>query len=696
MHDLLEGLNSAQREAVEHRGGPLLVLAGPGSGKTRVITARIVQRVQTGVPPHRILGITFTQRAATEMRERVRVELHSSDVRLGTFHWACHAIVRRYAAYLGYTRQPRLLAPNEARSVLGQVTQDEGFAVPPRSTAAAVSAIKNGMSITDAAHHHSISENRLSTLLTHYNRRLLSLGCLDLDDLLTMAVRLLQEHPDLRDICRSAYEEILVDEYQDTNPVQQDLLTLLLPPSRSLVAVGDADQAIYSWRQASSRAILGFVEAFAPADVVRLEQNYRSTKFIVRAAETLICHNKSRLDFSLRTDNSAGVMPECYVAQDERDEARWIAAQIAGLLQEGNIRPGDCAVLYRTNSQSRALEDALIEASIPYQVLSGRRFYDRPEVRATLAYLRLALDSSDSEALLHLAAGIPGIGERRLALLAADVAERHSAVDSLTNEDVMRLMPAAVRIRLAGLRERVQHVVSLRNRPVLDLLGYAIEATLVEIGEKGTADVEAMLDNLEELRTLVQESGRRMTLRQLVDRLTIDAPSEEKRSDVVQLASLHAAKGTEFEVVCLAGLEEGLLPHRRSLERDEDIEEERRLCYVGMTRAKRRLFLSYAHARLLAGQALIGSPSRFLDDVGTANFILKTSSQIANRPRLYRVKVGERVFHQRWKEGTVVKVEGKGREMLVTIEFDDGKRQRLQLCYAPLKQVVRGSCHVAR
>ncbi|HEX6508973.1 MAG TPA: ATP-dependent helicase, partial [Chloroflexota bacterium] len=465
--------------------------------------------------------------------------------------------------------------------------------------------------------------------------------------------------------------------------------------SGSVIVVGDEDQAIYAWRHADARGVARFLQAFPAASLVSLERSYRHSKHIARAATALIQHNTQRAPRRIRTERAAGPRPVCYGAADERDEAEWVAGEISRLASEEGVAWQDIAVLYRVNAQSRAIEDILLRRSIPYRILSGRSFYAQPEVQRASVYLRLATDSTDDEAMRRLLSGVMGMGSTRLTLLQTSAERRGLSLYAfLDSGDQMPSLPAAVRARLASLADRAQRVVARRRESLIDVVGEAISAVGEELAAEGR-DSDTALDDLDELLSLARRyHAGRGTLREFVDALALDTGTDSSPAGV-NLISLHAAKGLEFSTVFLVGLEEGLLPHRRSLERREDVDEERRLCYVGMTRARDRLYLSYAQMRMLAGSGVTGQPSRFIGEIGPQNMVLKISRTAQLKPRLPEVGPGDRVMHPRWGAGTVERVEGQGRDTLTTIHFDRAGRQRLQLCHAPLSLLTQGSSHVA-
>lgn len=687
MDTFATGLNAQQQRAVVHGDGPLLVLAGPGSGKTRVIAHRIAHRVDVdGIAPARLLALTFTNRAAREMRTRVRtLSGNDSMVAIGTFHWVGHAILRRYSDHLGISREFRLLTPREARRVLRQVLGEFANQYRVSDVAAALTAGKNGGDLATEARRYRVPLAQLQVFGEAYEREMRRLVALDLDDLLAKTATLLRDDAAVRERCRSRYDEILVDEYQDTNAVQREILRALAPLGRTVVVVGDEDQAIYGWRGADASTMERFLDDFPGAETVKLEETYRSTKHILRAASRVVEHNSGRIGKRLRTSNPAGKRPLCFAAGDEVEEAEWIASEIEHERSRQQRGWEDFAVLYRVNAQSRAIEDAFLRHGIPYHVSSGYRFYERPEIRRVLSYLRLAVNESDDEAALALLEEIPGMGPRRLAAVRAEAGDgaliRYLALNQPAG------IPAPVVTRLRSVVASVAGVRSLR----LSSLSMVVDAAIAEVAagleDMAPLERETVLENLNELRSVVAElAGTRGTVREFLARFALAGGSEDD-GEGVHLMSLHAAKGLEFDVVFLAGLEEGLLPHRRSLDAPSEVEEERRLCYVGMTRAREMLYLSYAHARLLGGQFQVGQVSRFVGEMGSGNISLRISPAVATRPRLAFVKPGERVTHPRWHEGTVESVQGSGRAAMVTIAFDDGTRQRVQLCHAPLTRL---------
>ena len=691
-------LNSEQAEAVRFTGPALLVAAGPGSGKTRVITYRIAYSILTRrIEPRRILAVSFTNRASREMAVRLKALLGPDvHVPVGTFHWMCAGILRRHIGVLGHRSDFRVLQPSEARKILHPLLPETKTAGLPVATwADALSGLKSGLSVEQQAERSGIEPHVIAAVAETYARALRERNALDLDDLPCLALTVLREHPHVRQRCRSAVTELLVDEYQDTNRVQQELVELLAPAPGTVVVVGDEDQAIYGWRHADAGGFERFRRAFPHCETVTLEESYRHHKFVARAANALIAHNANRTAKEIKTHLPAGERTVCFVAADERDEADWIAQEAQRLASGADLSDSDIAVLYRVNAQSRILEDAFVRHSVPYRVLSGRSFYIRPHVQRVVAYLRLALDDGDDAAAGALVDSLPGIGVVRGSEVRDWAAARgESLLDACRMGGPDQRFPRRVREALQSVAADVEAVRARRSGPVVSTVAEAIRMAEQSLDAAGLL-TDAVVDDLAELRSIAEiHAAARGTLRSLVESLAIDSP-ESAADDGVHLMSLHAAKGLEYRVVFLCGLEEGVLPHERASRRRDSIEEERRLCYVGMTRAMQRLYLSYAQMRLQSGQRSAGGPSRFIKEIGLQNMVVRVSSASQRKPRLSGVAVGERVRHIRWGSGTVELVQGTGHDTLITVAFDLVGRKRLQLCHAPLSHLAEGGHDVA-
>ena len=736
---LLDGLNEAQRAAVVHGDGPLLIVAGPGSGKTRVVTSRIAHLVLArGVAPQEILALTFTNKAAREMRERVERALGSAvGLWIGTFHAVAARILRREIEALpGYTRDFTILDTADRNSLLKQLVKDLGFdpkRFRPQAIGGWISARKNraaqptdGLQLAhDGTVEVGLDEDVFKKVEEAYLRKLPELNSVDFDDLLLLVLHLFEEHPGVRDAYARRFRHVLVDEYQDTNRVQYLIVRHLAAAHRNLTVCGDPDQSIYGWRGADIRNILDFEHDYPSATVVRLEQNYRSTQRILDAANAVIRNNLARKQKELFTaPDNVGEKLAIIECGDENDEAREIARQIRGFVSQGG-RYADCAVLYRANFMQRALEAALRLEAVPYQVVAGLEFYPRREIKDLIAYLRLALNPSDDVAFLRVV-NTPsrGIGETSLARLAAFASARgvplaRALDDDAAYEDVR----GRARSGLVAFRELLRRLADLRT---LDA-GVALDLVLQELDQPRWLaemdDGEGVQDraaNVEELRAYADEfdrlhesAGLRGFLQDIA--LVADADGGTVGGDQVRLMTLHAAKGLEFDFVVLAGVEEELLPHGRALAEAADertvIEEERRLFYVGLTRAKRRLLITHATYRAFFGGGRPASPSRYLDEVpvelcegrghlGSAAkhdpLAREAEREAQEREALgafdapgSKLAAGDHVLHQHFGRGRITQLVGSGVNARATVAFATAGTKQLLLQYANLTRLDR-------
>ncbi len=625
---LVEGLNPAQRRAVEHRGGPLLVVAGAGSGKTRVLTRRIAHLLANrDAAPWEILAITFTNKAADEMRRRV-VDLvgpRASRMWISTFHSACLRILRSHAVRLGYKPNFTVYDDTDSRRLIEIVMAELGLdtkRLAPRAVAAVIGQAKAelvdvesfGAQVSDADPYHG----RIAEVYRDYQQRLAAANAMDFDDLLMLAVTVLESFDDVRRAYQARFKHILVDEYQDTNKAQNELVLLLGREHGNVSVVGDSDQSVYSFRAADIRNILEFERAFPTATTILLEQNYRSTQTILDAANAVIANNLERKPKRLFTEGETGDPIYRYRADDERDEAAWVAAEIVRLRGTERTPYGGVAVFYRTNAQSRAIEQALVEAGVPYKVIGGTRFYDRREVKDVLAYLRLLVNPADEVSARRIV-NVPkrGIGATSVARLAAwATTERVSFADALGRAAEAGLTGKALR-GAAGFDALVRELRGLVGSVspgdlveiVADRTGY-----LAELVAEHSHEADGRIENIAELVGAAAEFD---DVTEFLETVSLVADSDELDGDGsrVNLMTLHTAKGLEFPAVFLVGLEEGIFPHFRALAEPTELEEERRLCYVGITRARRRLYLSHAWVRSLWGITSHNIPSRFLAEV---------------------------------------------------------------------------------
>ncbi len=658
------GLNPDQLDAVTHPTGPLLVLAGAGSGKTRVLTRRIAHLIgERGVSPLAILAITFTNKAAGEMKERVAdlVGPVAHRMWVSTFHSACVRILRRDGGRLGFRSGFGIYDQGDAVRLTGYVVRDQGLDVKrfqARAVHSKISFAKNEGHTAGQYVEHAMGpyEKRIGEVFVEYQTRLHKANAMDFDDLLGNAVRLLREHPDVLDHYRQRFEHVLVDEYQDTNVVQNGLVMLLGKVHRNVCVVGDSDQAIYRFRGADIRNIRDFEKSFHDATVVVLDQNYRSTQTILDAANAVITKNLSRRPKELWTDAGSGDPITRFRADDENDEARWVVGQLRRMHDGG--RPWtDMAVFYRTNAQSRAVEEQLVTLGVPYKVVGGRRFYDRREVRDAMAYLRLAANPADEVAAKRVL-NVPkrGVGDTSVARVDA-----HAAGAGIAFIEALRDAEAAgVSGRAAtGIRSFLEMVDAL-GKAVDDgpatVLEVALERSgyLDELRADPSIEAEGRLENLSEL---VGFAGEFDAVDEFLERVALVAdtddlpdgdrpggesadgdpaegdPVNEPDSGQVVLMTMHAAKGLEYPVVCIVGMEDGVFPHERALGDPEELEEERRLAYVGITRAREHLMLTHAWSRMLHGQTQYNPPSRFIDEIPSELLVDAEGSRKTNRRR---------------------------------------------------------------
>ncbi|WP_405553417.1 DNA helicase PcrA [Streptomyces sp. NBC_01171] len=762
---LLEGLNENQRAAVVHAGSPLLIVAGAGSGKTRVLTHRIAHLLaERHVHPGQILAITFTNKAAGEMKERVEqlVGPRAGAMWVMTFHSACVRILRRESKRLGFTSSFSIYDAADSKRLMALVCRDldlDPKRYPPKSFSAKISNLKNELIDEEdfAAQATDGFEKTLAQAYALYQSRLREANALDFDDLIMTTVNLLRAFPDVAEHYHRRFRHVMVDEYQDTNHAQYALVRELVgtgaraeedadvPPNEydvppaELCVVGDADQSIYAFRGATIRNILQFEEDYPDATTILLEQNYRSTQTILSAANAVIERNESRRPKNLWTNAGQGAGITGYVADTEHDEAQFVADEIDRLTDAGDAKAGDVAVFYRTNAQSRVFEEIFIRVGLPYKVVGGVRFYERKEVRDVLAYLRVLANPEDSVPMRRIL-NVPkrGIGERAEAMIdALAQREKISFPQALKRVDEAYGMAArstnAVR-RFNALMDDLRTIVESGAGPatvleaVLERTGY-----LAELQASTDPQDETRIENLQELAAVAlefeqeREDGEQGTLAEFLERVALVAdsdqiPDEEDGDGVITLMTLHTAKGLEFPVVFLTGMEDGVFPHMRALNQTKELEEERRLAYVGITRARERLYLTRAALRSAWGQPSYNPPSRFLEEIpathlewkrtgaSAAPSFGKAASSVAStlsssRSRssaagasgfatrragekpVVSLAIGDRVTHDQFGLGTVVAVAGEGDKAQATIDFGGGNAKRLLLRYAPVEKL---------
>lgn len=712
--ELLAGLNKEQQEAVKHTEGPLLIMAGAGSGKTRVLTHRIAYLLgEKGVAPRNILAITFTNKAAREMRERVSklVGPEAEYMWVSTFHSMCVRILRRDIDRIGYNRNFTILDSGDQLSVVKQVLKNLNLdpkQFDPRAMLGQISSAKNEL-ISDADFEKKASnfyERQVSQVYTGYQTMLRKNQSLDFDDLIMQTILLFKRVPEVLEFYQRRFQYIHVDEYQDTNHAQYFLVKQLASRFRNLCVVGDSDQSIYRWRGADISNILTFEEDYPNAKTVLLEQNYRSTKFILQAANKVIENNTGRKPKNLWTDNIEGNKINYYQAQTEQDEALFVIERIKELMRDG-YQPSDVAILYRTNAQSRAMEDTLVKSNISYQMVGGTKFYDRKEIKDMLAYLRL-ITNPDDDISFERIVNEPkrGIGKSSIEKLRS-YATMHdiSFFETLKEVDFTGVSPRAANA-LAKFGELIQSLVDQQEfLTATDMVEQVLERTGYEemLKREQSLESQSRLENLEEFKTVTQEFEKHAEDKTLVAFLTdlaliadIDRMDEEESSEQkVTLMTLHAAKGLEFPVVFLIGMEENVFPHSRSMFDEEEMEEERRLAYVGITRAEKQLYLTNARMRTLYGRTNMNPVSRFIQEIPDEliegfevaqetrfgqPFGSRNETSFPPKRKARRIErtstaaseewnAGDKVKHKKWGVGTIVRVQGEGDKMELDIAF---------------------------
>lgn len=740
--DCTYGLNPQQAEAVINTEGPMLIMAGAGSGKTKVLTCRVANLLQKGVRPYRILAITFTNKAAAEMRERVNNMSGpaAKDVWLFTFHAFCARFLRMEIDKLpGYGGNFAIYDTADSQNLIKQILKEMNLddkRFQPSGILSRISNAKNALQDAAAFARQAgdFYEQKVADIYSHYEQKLQLNNALDFDDLLMLSIKLLQENKEVREKYQDRFDYLLVDEYQDTNHAQYLLTKFLAAKHRNICVVGDADQSIYGWRGADIQNILDFEKDYPDAKVIKLEQNYRSTQIILDAANAVIENNTGRKPKNLWTENKSGADIIYFQAVDERDEARFVIEQLQNLQRTENKKLGDMAILYRTNTQSRIFEEMLIKSGISYNMVGGLKFYERKEIKDIIAYLRVIFNPADSLSLLRII-NVPkrGIGDASLAKIQAHAAANNvslfeavsnaAAIDGLSSRFVSKLDD------LAGIIFELMNLAS--EAPVEDLIDRVLRDTgyLEELENERTPQAQSRIDNLHELISVAQEfaaSEEENNLENFLAHVALvsDIDDTELGEDAITLMTLHSSKGLEFPVVFLVGMEEGLFPHARTLMDETEIEEERRLCYVGITRAKEKLFLSSTKMRTIYGNTVTYPPSRFLQEIparlvktikrqerfsALENF-KQVSEKYSARPQKpastfnphsfmpqkpaaaaggtgTRFNTGDRVSHSKWGEGMVVSVKDSPDGQEVKVAFAGSGVRSLLTKYAVLKKL---------
>lgn len=733
MNPIFDTLNDRQCEAVKHTEGPLLITAGAGSGKTKVLTCRIAHLLELGVAPYRILAITFTNKAAKEMKERVTnlVGAQADSIWLSTFHSFCAKLLRfEIDGFHGYTRNFTIYDSSDqlvlVKDCLKKLNLDDKQFMP-RSVLGTISSAKNVLMDAKAfaANASDFYEQKVADVYALYQEKLRENNAVDFDDLLFLAVRLLQEKEDVREKYQSRFQYILVDEYQDTNHAQYALTKILAARWRNICVVGDADQSIYAWRGADIRNIIDFTRDYPDAASIKLEQNYRSTKTILHAANAVIDNNESRPKKTLWTENPAGNKIIHYQAQTEHDEADYIAGVIYNRHEISHEPYGDMAILFRTNAQSRVLEEKLMRYAIPYTMVGGTKFYDRKEIKDVLAYLRLLYNPEDSLSLTRII-NVPkrNIGATTMEHVAAYAEEQGiSLFEALSSTDEIPVTKRA-RTSLENFAAMIFDLLNdIEGKDVLSLIETVIKQTgygdMLDKEAEHDPQGESRKENVGEFLSVAKDymdSNPDGNLQDFLENVALvsDVDDFESSDSKVTLMTLHAAKGLEFPVVFLTGLDEGLFPHSRTLLDPAQVEEERRLAYVGITRAERQLYVTNAITRTMYGRISAYMPSRFLAEIppqlmedyhrksampqsrttavpGKQRVSILTKPVASSLPKKHAVTdtfaKGDKVRHKIWGIGTVLDVIGEGTNMQMKIQFPTKGVRQVVVKYAPLEKI---------
>lgn len=728
MQSLLDGLNREQQQAVQHTEGPLLILAGAGSGKTKVLTVRIAYLLAQGVNPYEILAITFTNKAAKEMKSRVEglVGDVANRIWLSTFHSFCAKFLRfELDNFLGYNSNFTIYDTSDSQVVikaaLKALNLDDKY-YPVGAMLSAISDAKNKLMFASDYRKQArdFYQQKVADVYEYYERELRKNNALDFDDLLLVAVKLLQSNAAVLDKYSKRFKYVMIDEYQDTNHAQYLLAYLLSSHWKNIAVVGDADQSIYAWRGADIQNILDFEKDYPNCTSIKLEQNYRSTKIILDAANAVIDNNEGRPEKNLWTDKVEGAKIQHFTAQSEHEEAAFIGDTIVKKHDIHGVPYGDMAILYRTNAQSRVLEEALIKRALPYTMVGGTKFYDRKEIKDVLAYLRVLYNPFDDLSLLRII-NVPkrSIGATTVSKLQDYARENGTSLFmTLTQLHLVDTIKGKTKEKLEEFGVLIFTLVAeMDDKSVLDILEAILDRTgyLAQLEESTDPQDQARAENIGELLSVAkdfQDTNPTGTVEDFLEQVALvnDVDSFEQEESKVTLMTLHAAKGLEFPIVFLGGLEEGLFPHSRTLMNPEEIEEERRLAYVGITRAEKELYISNATTRTVFGRTSSYLPSRFIDEI-PAELVdslrakrripddikptVPRHMSVASRPVTKPIirneviadwKVGDTAIHSKWGNGKVVNVSGEGAGMKLTIEFPTQGVRVVMAKFAPVKK----------
>lgn len=728
MQSLLDGLNREQQQAVQHTEGPLLILAGAGSGKTKVLTVRIAYLLAQGVNPYEILAITFTNKAAKEMKSRVEglVGDVANRIWLSTFHSFCAKFLRfELDNFLGYNSNFTIYDTSDSQVVikaaLKALNLDDKY-YPVGAMISAISDAKNKLMFASDFRKQArdFYQQKVADVYEYYEKELRKNNALDFDDLLLVAVKLLQSNAAVLDKYSKRFKYVMIDEYQDTNHAQYLLAYLLSSHWKNIAVVGDADQSIYAWRGADIQNILDFEKDYPNCTSIKLEQNYRSTKIILDAANAVIDHNEGRPEKNLWTDKVEGAKIQHFTAQSEHEEAAFIGDTIVKKHDIHGVPYGDMAILYRTNAQSRVLEEALIKRALPYTMVGGTKFYDRKEIKDVLAYLRVLYNPFDDLSLLRII-NVPkrSIGATTVSKLQDYARENGTSLFmTLTQLHLVDTIKVKTKEKLEEFGILIFTLVAeMDDKSVLDILEAILDRTgyLAQLEESTDPQDQARAENIGELLSVAkdfQDTNPTGTVEDFLEQVALvnDVDSFEQEESKVTLMTLHAAKGLEFPIVFLGGLEEGLFPHSRTLMNPEEIEEERRLAYVGITRAEKELYISNATTRTVFGRTSSYLPSRFIDEIPaelvdglrakrripddikpTVPRHMSVASRSVTKPIIRNEviadwKVGDTAIHSKWGNGKVVNVSGEGAGMKLTIEFPTQGVRVVMAKFAPVKK----------
>lgn len=689
---MLDNLNKEQIEAVMYKDGPLLVMAGAGSGKTKVLTTRIAYLIENGVDPFNILAITFTNKAAREMQDRIfsLIQDKAKFMQISTFHSFGLTIIKRYYEFVGLSKNFTIVDNDDTMSLVKKLVKDAGYDIKtynPKTIRNKISSAKNELLTPDELAHFSSCEfdDVVVEIYRLYQKKLLSNNSVDFDDLLVLPIKIFKENKEILKIYQEQYKYILIDEYQDTNHVQYVLTKMLSAKYKNICVVGDQDQSIYGFRGSNYRNILNFEKDYPNAKVIMLEQNYRSTKNILNAANDIISHNKKRKEKNLWTDNIDGDKIVNKRCTDEKDEAYYVVNKISELVSTG-VNHDDIAILYRTNAQSRNIEEAMLGANIPYKIVGSFYFYNRREIKDLISYLRLIYNTSDNLSLTR----IINVPKRKIGLKTIEKITEKAMIE---NTSLFDTIDSGKELKFKELIQEL--IIASENLSLTELVDEILDKTGIrkELEKEGTIESIARLENLDEFKSITKGFEHRygiVSLEDFLNEISLVADVEEVKDnkDVVTMMTVHAAKGLEFDYVFIVGLEEGIFPHNRSFFDDDEMEEERRLCYVAVTRARKKLFLLSANMRMLYGMEQQNPKSRFLSEINEdylENVVVKKQpfKNTKNINQYEEYKLSEKIMHKDFGEGVIVGID----KSILTIAFPFP---------AGIKKIMKGHSSIAK